>query len=402
MKPKILFLLFKSKPNSKGECSIKCRITYQKIRKEFSTGILITPDTWQSKNQKVSDGNINSEFINTQLNIIEQELNQVYLFLQVNSESFTVIDIINKYKGDTISNEVGVVENHRQFCEYLKKLIGKELNKDTYDKYVVYGKHLEDFIRWKFKTSDIQLNSIKSSFLDQYEYYLKTEKSFQQSTLNKVIQRFRRSLKYAISENHLDRDPFMMYKAKRVKKEVLYLSQKQLQDLENKDFGIGRINFIRDLFVFCCYTGLAFKEMDNLKKSHIVNEFDGELWLIIKRAKTSRTYKVPLLSKAKVIIKKYENEASEYLFKRISNARFNGYLKEIADIIGIEFNLTHHIARKTFATTVLLYNDVPMEVVSKLLGHSKMQTTQEHYGDIVQQKISEQMFNLGKKLDKKG
>jgi len=134
--------------------------------------------------------------------------------------------------------------------------------------------------------------------------------------------------------------------------------------------------------------------MVNLKKQNITTEFDGELWLNIYRNKTTRSYKVPLLPKAKEIMEVYDDEANEYVFPRMSNAKFNGYLKEIADVVGIDFNLTHHIARKTFASTVLLFNNVPMEVVSSLLGHSKMQTTQESYGKVVEKRISLEMNRL--------
>ena len=147
------------------------------------------------------------------------------------------------------------------------------------------------------------------------------------------------------------------------------------------------------MFVFCCYTGLGFKEMTELKKQNITTEFDGELWLNITRTKTNRSYKVPLLPKAKEIMKLY-NDNSDYVFPSISNTHFNGYLKEIADVVGIDFNLTHHIARKTFASTVLLYNDVPMEIVSKLLGHSSMKVTQDSYGKVVEKKISLEMERL--------
>jgi len=223
--------------------------------------------------------------------------------------------------------------------------------------------------------------------------YLKTEKKLQQSTLNKAIQRFRRVVKYAISEDYLAKDPFILYKAKRVKKTVVFLTPDQLKKLEETNFKIKRIQQIKDMFVFCCYTGLGFKEMTELKKQNITTEFDGELWLNINRAKTNRSYKVPILPKAKEIMEQY-NDESDYVFPSISNTHFNGYLKEIADVVGIEFNLTHHIARKTFASTVLLYNDVPMEIVSKLLGHSSMKVTQDSYGNIVQKKVSHVMQKL--------
>lgn len=224
--------------------------------------------------------------------------------------------------------------------------------------------------------------------------YLKTEKNFQQSTLNKAIQRFRKVIKHAISEDYIDKDPFMLYKAKRVKKEVVFLSPEQLKKLEETNFKVKRIQQIKDIFVFCCYTGLGFSEMKNLKKNDIALDFDGELWLAVKRVKTNSSYKVPLLSKAKEIKRKYNIDDSEYVFPKVSNPNFNAYLKEIADIVGIEFNLTHHISRKTFASTVLLYNNAPIAIVSRLLGHSKIQTTQDSYGKIVENRISQEMSRL--------
>ena len=147
----------------------------------------------------------------------------------------------------------------------------------------------------------------------------------QQSTLNKAIQRFRRVVKYAISEDYLDKDPFILYKAKRVRKDVVYLSPEQLKKLEETDFTVKRIQQIKDMFVFCCYTGLAFKEMDNLKKRDIIVDFDGQLWIKVKRSKTERSYKVPLLPKAIELMIKYEDEANEYVFPRMSNVKFNLY-----------------------------------------------------------------------------
>ncbi|MCB0752053.1 MAG: integrase catalytic domain-containing protein, partial [Ignavibacteriae bacterium] len=188
-------------------------------------------------------------------------------------------------------------------------------------------------------------------------------------------------------------DPFILYKAKRVKKPILYLSQEQLKKMEEADFGIRRIQQIKDLFVFCCYTGLAFKEMVNLKQKDIINE-NEELWLKVFRGKTNRFYMIPLLPKAQEIMDKYKDEDSDYVFNRISNTKFNAYLKEIADVVGIDFNLTHHIARKTFATTVLLSNNVPMDIVSRLLGHTKLQTTQEHYGEIVKQRLRDEVKKI--------
>ncbi|WP_417237321.1 tyrosine-type recombinase/integrase [Bizionia paragorgiae] len=394
---KTIFLLYKSKMNLKGLCPIRCRITLNKSRKEFSTGLLIIPDLWNSKKQKLEPSE-NSDFINTQLSLIRQKLNQAFLFLQVNNDTFNIDDIYSKYKGEKPKKEFGVVEVYGLFTKRLMVLVGKEIKQVTYDKYLESGKHLKDFIKFNFKKNDIPLKEVKSNFLEEYEYYLKTKKNFQQSTLNKAIQRFRRVIKYAIAQNYLDKDPFLLFSYKTVKKEVIFLNSEELSKLEKHHFDIPRIEKVKDLFVFCCYTGLAFKEMRNLKHSDISVGFDGKKWINVKRNKTGRSYNIPILKQADVIIEKFTEENRELVFPIIANSNFNAYLKEIAVLVGIKKHLTHHLARKTFATTVLLYNDVPMEIVSKLLGHSKIQTTQDHYGHILDEKVSEQMQRIAEKL----
>lgn len=394
----ILFVISKSRIKKNGTSPIYCRLTYNKKRRQFATGIFINPKHWDSINQKIIPPELEIINLNQKLSLIRQKLNQAFLFLQVNETAFTVDDIYSKYLGETPKKEVGVVEVYKMHTKRIEKLVGKEIQLVTYNKYKESGVHLKDFIKYKFKKKDIQLNSLKSNFLDEYEYFLKTEKNFQQSTLNKAIQRFRKVIVYALSENCLDRNPFLLYKPKTVKKEVVFLNQKELKSIEEHKFEIERLERVRDMFVFCCYSGLAFKEMTKLKKADIYEEFDGKLWIHIFRNKTNRVYKIPLLPKAKLIAEKYNNSNSELVLPKMNNQNFNGFLKEIASICGIKKHLTHHIARKTFATTVLLYNNVPMEIVSKLLGHSKIQTTQDHYGQIIDKKVSQEMIKLSSKI----
>ena len=167
-----------------------------------------------------------------------------------------------------------------------------------------------------------------------------------------------------------------------------------MKNLEDKTFEIKRIQVIKDCFIFCCYTGLAFKEMSNLKKEHLVIDNSGMNWIKIKRQKTNKTLSIPILPKAQMIIDTYMTEENENILPKISNSNFNAYLKETANLCGITKKLTHHMARRTFASTVLLYNNVPMEIVSELLGHTKLTTTQQSYGKIVQKKVGEEMMRL--------
>ena len=397
-KIKILFLIARNRLNKMGKCSIRCRITYNQERYEFATGFFINPNHWHSKQQQAKPPNDDNSFINSQLSLIKSKINQAFLYLQVNNPEFKIDDLMSQYKGVPIKKDLGLIEVYKLYLVRIKKLINIEIKLVTFKKYEESLTHLNDFVKWKFKASDIKLKDIHSNFITEYEYYLKTEKRLQLSTLNKAIQRFRKVLTFAISQNHLAKDPFILYKAKREKKEVVYLDSIELQKLENHYFEIKRVQQIKDLFIFCCYTGLGFTEMINLKTSDIIKGFDGELWLDIRRNKTQKSYRVPLLQQAKNILELYRNESREAVFPRLSNPKFNAYLKEVAAVVGIEKNLTHHIARKTFATTVLLYNDVPMEIVSELLGHSKISTTQEHYAKVVQKKVSEEMKTLATKL----
>lgn len=393
----ILFLIQKSKLNNQGKCPIRCRVTLNKERKEFSTGLFIEPKLWDNKSQLAKFFG-ESDFINDSLSLIIQNLRKSYLKLKVKLDEFTVSDILQDYKGETIQKEKGLLEVYELHNQRIKKLVGKDIKEVTYSKYLETGTHLQNFVKWKFKTKEIQINSLKSNFLDEFEYYLRTEKSFEYSTLNKAIQRFRRVVKYAISEDYLQKDPFMLYKPTVIKKDIVFLTRKELRDLEEHSFESERLAIIRDQFIFCCYSGLGFKEMSNLKKENIVEGFDNNLWIEVHREKTNRVYKVPLLDKASIILHKFSIADEVYAFPKTYNPIFNRYLKEIAGVVGIKKRLTHHIARKTFASTVLLYNDVPMEIVSKLLGHSKIQTTQEHYGQIIDKKVSQMMLSLEEKL----
>lgn len=157
---------------------------------------------------------------------------------------------------------------------------------------------------------------------------------------------------------------------------------------------------VRDLFIFCCYSGLPFGEMENLKEQNINKGFDDNTWITIKRAKTSKELVVPLFPEAEEVINKYRNSTtSDKIFPSLSNQKFNQYLKDIAKIAKIDKRVTHHTARKTFASTILLFNDVPMEIVSELLGHSSMKITQDYYGKIIRKKVSQEYNKLQQRMN---
>ncbi len=396
---KILFVISATRKNKKGLVPLVCRITYLGKRKPFATGLFINPNNWDSNLQLSKPPNEVNNQINTQLSLIKQEINQAFLFLQVQKEQFDVDDIYLKYKGEDVKQAKTLMEVFTLHNKKMESLIGIEYTKSTYSKFSEAKQHTEDFLFYQFKKRNILLEEISLKFLQDFDYYLKTKKSFKQITINKSIQRVRKIIKLAIAEGFLFTDPFLLYKPKKVINNVTYLTTDELFELENHIFSQPRLDQVRDMFVFCCYTGLPYQEMSILTHKHIIKGFDGNEWIKMFRQKTKKEISIPLLSKSTNIIEKYLGLCvNDLLLPVISNQKFNSYIKEIAEIIGIEKKLTHHIARKTFATTVLLYNDVPMEIVSELLGHSKISTTQDHYAKVVQKKVSEQMITLGKRL----
>ncbi len=352
---KILFVISKSRINRKGVAPINCRITYNKKRKEFATGLFINPDYWNSKKQKAFPLSKENDFINSQLSLISQKISKAFLVLQVREIAFDVEDVFLQYRGRNIKREKHILEVFDIHNERMYRLIGKEYSKATYSKFIEAKNHTSNFIKHTYNKNDFLLSALTLKFLDDFDFYLKSERNQKQITINKSIQRVRKIIKLAISEGFLDKDPFVLYKLKRIAKKVVFLTTDELKLLEDTQLRQERLQAVKDLFVFCCYTGLAYAEMSNFDVSkHLKIGFDGNEWIEMYRA----------------------------------------------DILGIEKNLTHHIARKTFATTVLLYNDVPMEIVSELLGHSKLAVTQEHYAKVTQRKVSEQIGKLKEKIGK--
>jgi integrase/recombinase XerD len=394
---KILFIEGKNRKNKKNQSPLFCRITLNGNRKQISTGINIESEHWDTKNQVILNSHKSAILYNSQLDKIKSKVNSIYMILRLQENPFSIEDIHDKYFGKELKKSEFILSYYKQYLSKIEKLVGLEIKDNTYNKFVYVGNHLEAFLKWKYKKTDYPLKELSLQFLSDFDYYLKTEKKQEQITINKTIQRLRTPIKQAISEGYLDRDPFILHKSKTVRKTVIFLTTEELKTLEEAALQQKRLSTIQDLFIFCCYTGLAYNEMAHLEKQNIQIGFDNINWIQMKREKTQRQISIPILPKAQEIIEKYSTDSNR-IFPSISNQKFNSYLKEISAIAGIEKRLTHHIARKTFASTVLLYNDVPMEIVSELLGHSNMVITQESYGKVVQKKVSEAMANLKDKL----
>jgi site-specific recombinase XerD len=277
----------------------------------------------------------------------------------------------------------------------------------TLKHYFVTQRYLIKFVRKQFKKDDLYLHELSFKFIKDFENFLYNhkpadhQKPIKTNGVVKHMVRINKMIGLAVKLEWLDKNPFARYSIKAQKVSRDCLSQSELINIENKVFTVERINLVRDLFVFSCYTGLAYIDVFNLTPANLIEKSTNNIWIATNRQKTNEPVRVPLLPKALAIVEKYKGHpqalAEGKVLPTLSNQKLNSYLKEIADMCDITKPLTFHIARHTFATTVTLTNGVPIETVSKLLGHSKLTTTQI-YAKVVESKLSDDMAQLSKRL----
>jgi len=280
-------------------------------------------------------------------------------------------------------------------------LEGIDFAPQTVERYETSLKHTRDFIRYKYGRDDLFLSELDNEFIVDYDIYLKTQRKCAHNTSLKYIKNFKKIINLAIANGHLSSDPFTNFKAKLKPVDRGFLNEEELNLIISKNFN-NRLAEVRDCFVFSCFTGLAYSDILSLSKENIVTGTDGNMWIKIKRKKTSNLSSIPILAITRKLIDKYQYHpecmAKNRLLPVKSNQKMNAYLKEIADICGIEKNFTSHLARHTFATTVTLNNNVPIETVSKMLGHSSINMTRI-YARLLDRKVGQDMKQLEGKYD---
>jgi site-specific recombinase XerD len=310
-------------------------------------------------------------------------------------------------KNQVLGREIVSGERPRMIMEIfayhnqqMAALVGKEFAAGTLERYETSLKHTRSFLEWKFKVPDLDIRKLDFEFIADYEFWLKSVRHCDHNTTMKYLSNFRKIVNRCLQNGWLLRNPFTGFKMTKREVERQALTQEQLDVISNKVFVAERLTQVRDIFLFCCYTGLAYADIQKLRRSEIVTGIDGEKWIYTKRQKTDSPFHIPILPPALEIMQRYANHSQAVTGDRVlpvlSNQKMNGYLKEIADVCGVTQNLTFHIARHTFATTVTLSNGVPIETVSKMLGHRNLRTTQ-HYAKILDRKISQDMQLLKNK-----
>jgi len=394
---KVLFYLKRNAIRKDGRMPIIARITIDGHITQFNVKLEIQPNYWSVKLGKVIGQSSDSKQYNAQLNEIKVSLYQIYHELQRKDNYVTSEKVKNEF--------LGISENHETLLNLfqknnndVQKLIGISKSADTYRKYEVTRKHLQKFLQFQYKLTDISLKEIKHMFLCDFETYLMATVRCNANTTAKFMQYLKRIILIARNNGLISNDPFANYKIHMTRVDRGYLPQEDIEKLLKKQFYTKRLELVRDIFVFSCFTGLAYIDVKNLTDKNIRTSFDGKLWIMTKRQKTNVQSNILLLDVPKMILDKYKGKSPDNkLLPILSNQKMNAYLKEIGDICEIDKELTFHIARHTFATTVTLAKGVPIETVSKMLGHTNIRTTQI-YARITDSKISNDMQELAGKL----
>ena len=402
MKAKITLHIYAktTKANAAGKLPIYIRLTVDGQRFEFSSKKFIEKSKWSPELSKMKGSSEEARTINNYLDLMKSKVFDIQMELIHKNEELSLENFKSRILG-THQRErmlIPIYENHN---DKIEELIGNGYAYGTLERFKISLKHLEEFILWKYNVSDISITKIDYAFITEFEFYLRSIKKCNNNTAVKYVRNFRKIIKICLDNDWLDKDPCGRYEGKMKEVERDFLTEEELNRIYNKRFSSERLTLVKDIFIFSCYTGLAYVDVKGLKKDHIAIGIDGEKWIFKNRQKTDTKSKIPVLPIAQEIIQKYVNHPrclnEDAILPILTNQKMNSYLKEIGDLCDIPKEITFHMARHTFATSVTLTNGVPIETVSKMLGHKNIQTTQ-HYAKILDKKVSEDMQILKSKF----
>jgi len=385
----------------KGETKIYVSLVLNKKRMKISSNLFVPISNWDSSKGYPRGTTFEIKQLMMKLDEIKNKYFDCYHKLLIENKSFTTEDIKNEFLGIKDAEQTLM-----KIFEYHTEITKNTLAESTKRHFRGTEKYFREFLSEALHISDIPLSRLNLKFLTDFEQFIyrknKTNKfPCKHNSMLKHIVRFRKIVNIAIMNDWLDKDPFMKYKSSYLPTNRGFLTSDELLAIELTNLTIQRLKIVRDLFIFSCYTGLAHVDAMNLKLDNICMGINKKSWIKTTRTKTKIPVNVPLLPTAEMILERYKDSPlvkQGYVLPQFSNQAANSYLKEIAIFCGISKTLTFHMARHTFATTVTLTNGVPIETVSKMLGHTSIKTTQI-YAKVVDSKICNDMDLLLQKLE---
>lgn len=381
-----------TKKRNDGTIPIHATITLNGIRTSFSTGRKVLLADWDNVKQRVKGNNEQAKLINTYLQEVRNKLAKLELELLERGYIITAELLKDAYFNNVESIQTKtLIQVFQDYINSQEKIVGNGISKSTYYSYTHSFRLIKEYIKKQYNREDIFLLELNYSFIENFSIFLKTEYKQRINTTIKHLKCLKRITNIAIANKYLKFDPFLNHKLEREKVEKEFLTEEELRLIINKDFAIPRLERVRDIFIFSCFTGLSWGDVKTLDKSHFINDEEGRIWIKKNRVKTGILSRIPLLPIPKLILEKYKG--GEKLLPTIDLSTTDVYLKQIADLCGINKRVSFHTARFTFATTVTLTNRISLEVVSKMMGHTNTKMT-AHYAKIIDTYIGEEMDKL--------
>ncbi|WP_348799880.1 site-specific integrase [Flavobacterium adhaerens] len=403
---KVIFFLKSSTVDKNGELTIFARLSLNKQRISISTGKSISKDRWIFTNNLRNVLKLEKEkVIKSSLDLFqlnaEKKFNELFRIDSEVSLELLKEELSGKTnaKKNGNTNQTTIIEILDKYNKYFRrKVAAGERSSASLQKYERSKELLLNFMKKNYGTNDMPALEISSSFVYKLEEFLKYESNFKgkigikNNSVVKYMKMYKTACNYSIKMDLIIKNPFQIYDGKLSIKDAVFLTQQELDTIENKIFSVNRLEKVKDIFLFSCYTGYAPVDAMDLSLGNLFEDNNGNLWIMTSRAKTAIRANVPVLPSTLKIINKYKNQ-QQGLIPQISNQKMNAYLKEIADVCGITKHLTWYVARHTFATTVTLGNGMRIENVSSMMGHTNIKQTQ-HYAKVLDVNIMEDMEKL--------
>lgn len=392
----------KTKVLKNGESPVFLRITVNRKIAEISMKGTISASLWDQAKERSRGKSPEDIELNNYINSVKSRLINIHRELEIEDNPVSAEIIKNIFLGNDTKKEDGktLIEVHSDHNERCRKLLGIEYSQSTIYKFDASLKYLKEFMSLRLDRKDIPLKEINEDFIRNYELYVKTEKGCANNSAIKHLKIFKKITRIAVVNDWLQKDPFANIKFRQDEVHVDFLTIEELNKIMEKNLPCKRLEQVRDVFIFCCFTGLAFVDVKGLRQEHITKGNNGDMWIRKPRQKTNNMCNIPLLKIPKTLLEKYSADKNCELTGQLlpvpTNQKMNAYLKEIADLCGITKQISSHLARHSFATLTLT-NKVTMENVAKMLGHSSTRMTQ-HYAKVLDQSILEDMMNVDSKL----
>ena len=388
----ILFFIRESKARKSGKAPIELMITVNGERCTLSTGKQVPIDKWDKTKQQVKGKDEEAQSLNNYLKAIKAKLYQKEAELLDRGFIITAELLRDAYFDKVESlKEKSLFEVFEEHNKEQEKLVGNGVSKATYWISVYTIRLLKEFVQQKYKREDLYLRELNLNFIQSFHTFLRIDKGMAQNSSTKHLKLLKKIINLAVANSYMATNPFITYKVEREPVEIDFLDEEELRKIINFDTPLPRLERAKDMFLFGCFTGLSYIDIKTLAPEHFEKDNTGRIWIKKRRVKTGVLSRIPLLPIAKLILDKYKG--GEKLLPIQNPADINKYLKDIAILCDIKKRITFHTSRHTFASTVTLANNISLEIVSKMLGHTNTRMT-NHYAKLIDKCIGEQMDKL--------